>query len=75
MQRRIYIVGGLGPTEIDEQKKVIKNFFSPHIFSSFILLSLKLKRKGNFFSWEAPSGLVGGPLLVGGLGPGPHGPP
>jgi hypothetical protein len=74
-------VGGLGPTEIDEQKKVIDNFFSSlllfchpsnppistDIFISFPWLRFQGKRN------ISVSG--GRPLLMGGLGPGPHAPP
>jgi hypothetical protein len=47
----------------------------PWFPSLFLPPPQSLNVKEILFSWEAPSGLVGGPLLVGGLGPGPHGPP
>jgi hypothetical protein len=36
MQRRIKVVGGLGPIELDEQKKVVLLFTSVSLSSSYI---------------------------------------
>jgi hypothetical protein len=55
-------VGGLGPTELDEQKKVVNIFFFTSAFLSssylhgYLFLGFALKVKEIFcFWWEAPS--------------------
>jgi hypothetical protein len=63
-------VRGLGPTELDEQKKAVNIFF---LFTSAFLSSSYLH--GYLFFGFALTVKEIVLLLVGGLGPEPHGPP
>jgi hypothetical protein len=71
-QRRIKVVGGLGPTELDEQKKVVLLFTSVSfviLLYGYVLLRFKVKNKIFLCLVGAPSGGRPGPDPLGPLNP------